>query len=170
LTDTTFRYCPTCATPLVERVIDMAPRQVCPQCQFVHYLDPKVVVIVVIHHEGKLLLGKRNHDPGKGLWSFFGGYVDRGEPVEEAAAREVREETGLTVQIGSLIGIYSACGDPNVLIVYQADLLTIPTETTLLPPSEEISELALFPLAELPALAFSIDARILRDWRQRNHL
>ncbi len=168
MTDTTFRYCPTCATPLVEQVIDMAPRQVCPQCQFVHFLDPKVVVIVVIYYEGKLLLGKRNYDPGKGLWSFFGGYVDRGEQVEAAAAREVREETGLTVQIGPLIGVYSATDDPNVLIVYQADLLTIPGET-LLPPSEEISELALFPLEELPALAFSIDARILHDWRQRNH-
>jgi 8-oxo-dGTP diphosphatase len=111
------------------------------------------------------LLGKRNYEPGKGLLSFFGGYVDRGEQLEEAVRREVREETGLAVHVGPLIGVYSAQGDPNVLIAYQADLLTKP-EGSLIPPSEEISELAFFPLEELPALAFSVDATILRDWRE----
>src|SRR5947208_4780689 len=115
-----------CATPLIERPVDAVPRSVCPQCHFIQFLDPKVVVIVVIQHEKKLLLGRRNHDPGMGQWSFFGGYVDRGEPLEEAARREVREETGLDVQIGPLLGVYSARGEPNVLVAYQADLLALP--------------------------------------------
>src|SRR5690348_13698883 len=115
-----------CAIPLVEQRIESELRPVCPQCHFVVYLDPKVVVIALLHQGGKLLLGKRNHEPGMGLWSFFGGYVDRGEQLEEAVRREVREETGLAVRVGSLIGVYSAQGEPNVLIAYQADLLTKP--------------------------------------------
>jgi ADP-ribose pyrophosphatase YjhB (NUDIX family) len=170
VTDSAFRYCPVCATPLIERHIDAVLRPACPQCHFVLFLDPKVVVIVVIHHEGQLLLGRRNHEPGMGQWSFFGGYVDRGEQLEEAARREVREETGQAVHIGPLIGVYSTQGEPNVLIAYQADLLTKPEGGILTPPSDEISELAFFSLEELPTLAFSIDSTILHDWKQRNHL
>lgn len=69
-----------------------------------------MLVAVVVRREGKFLLGRRNIDPGKGMWSFFGGYVDRGEKVEDAAIPEVKEETNLDVQLEGLIGIYSEQG------------------------------------------------------------
>jgi 8-oxo-dGTP diphosphatase len=53
---------------------------------------------------GRLLLIKRGHEPGKGLWSLPGGRVEAGETDEQAVVREVREETGLTVTAGRLIG------------------------------------------------------------------
>ena len=53
---------------------------------------------------GRLLLIKRGHEPGKGLWSIPGGRVEPGETDEQAVIREVREETGLVVQPGRLIG------------------------------------------------------------------
>jgi ADP-ribose pyrophosphatase YjhB (NUDIX family) len=53
---------------------------------------------------GRLLLIKRGHDPGKGLWSIPGGRIEDGETDAEALAREVREETGLIVAPGPLIG------------------------------------------------------------------
>jgi 8-oxo-dGTP diphosphatase len=59
---------------------------------------------VIKDDAGRLLLIKRGHDPGKGLWSLPGGRVEAGETDEEAVVREVREETGLVVVPGRLIG------------------------------------------------------------------
>src|SRR4051812_8749045 len=102
-----FRYCPLCATPLIEKCINHIQRAICPQCAYIQYFHPKVVAIVVVQHAKTLLLGKRAIEPGKDLWSFFGGYVEQGEKVEDAAIREVKEETNLDVQLEGFIGIYS---------------------------------------------------------------
>ena len=167
MSDPVFKYCPVCATPLIEKNINHISRPFCPTCGLTLFLDPKLVVVVVVRHADKLLLGKRNMEPGKGLWSFFGGYVDRGEKVEEAATREVKEETGLDVQLDGLIGIYSEQGNPHVLIVYQASIINYQVSSLAVQP-EEISELAFFALEELPDLAFSVDQHILSDWKKLN--
>jgi 8-oxo-dGTP diphosphatase len=59
---------------------------------------------IITDAAGRLLLIKRGHEPGKGLWSIPGGRVESGETDEQAVIREVREETGLVVQPGRLIG------------------------------------------------------------------
>jgi 8-oxo-dGTP diphosphatase len=59
---------------------------------------------IITDAAGRLLLIKRGHEPGKGLWSIPGGRVEPGETDEQAVIREVREETGLVVQPGRLIG------------------------------------------------------------------
>jgi 8-oxo-dGTP diphosphatase len=123
MSDPIFRYCPMCATALSEKEIDRVRRSVCPECGFIQYLNPKLVVVVVIRYMDKLLLSKRNIEPGKGLWNFCGGFVELGETVQEAAIREVKEEANLDVQLENLIGIYSGEGDPRVVIAYQASIL-----------------------------------------------
>jgi 8-oxo-dGTP diphosphatase len=59
---------------------------------------------IVKDERGRLLLIKRGHEPGKGLWSLPGGRVELGESDAEALVREMREETGLAVEPGSLVG------------------------------------------------------------------
>jgi 8-oxo-dGTP diphosphatase len=156
-------FCPRCGTKLIEQEKFGELRQVCPDanCGFIHFLDPKVVAVVLVEHQGQLLLGRRAIDPGRGLWSFSGGYVNRGERVEAAALREVKEETNLDIELGDLLGVYSEEENPVILIVYRGRASTI---ENLRPQDNEVMELAFFSPAEIPALAFPFDENIVAAW------
>lgn len=72
---------------------------------------PKLVVDVVIPAgDGRLVLIRRGSEPFKGKWALPGGFVEVGETVENAAVREVEEETSLQVELERLVGVYS---DPD---------------------------------------------------------
>src|SRR5919109_5163825 len=105
-------YCLQCGSVLEDRHQEDRLRPTCPECGFIYYLDPKVAVAVVLGGPDGVLLGRRGIDPRAGYWSFPAGYVNRGEVLEEAAAREVLEELGLAVRLTGLIGVYSHRGDP----------------------------------------------------------
>jgi mutator protein MutT len=63
-----------------------------------------------------MLLILRGHDPGKGLWSIPGGRIEPGETDEEAVVREIREETGLEVACGELLGSVERAVPPDTII------------------------------------------------------
>jgi ADP-ribose pyrophosphatase YjhB (NUDIX family) len=71
----------------------------------------------VVVHDGRLLLVRRANDPGRGLWSVPGGRVEAGESPEAACAREVREETGLDVEVGPLVGRVERAGPAGATYV-----------------------------------------------------
>jgi len=122
--------------------------------------DPKVAALTVVEWEGGILLGRRNQNPGQGRWSFPSGFVDRGEVVEEAAMRETREETGLEVELTGLVGVYSAPGNPVVVIAYAG----VPRGGTL-KADDDLDEIRSFDPDNLPEMAFPHDTRIVRDWQ-----
>ncbi len=153
------RYCPHCGGPVMPRDVEGQMRPHCPTCKATFYQDPKLAVAVLIDHDGKLVLQRRKIDPGMGKWTFPSGYVERGEPVENAAIREAREETGLTICLTGLLGLYSHEGNPVVLAVYAAN--AVGGELTV---SEESHEVATFQPEILPELAFEHDSEIVADW------
>lgn len=67
---------------------------------------PMIRCVGAIVHDsaGRLLLIKRGRPPGRGLWSLPGGRVEPGETDEQAVTRELREETGLSIRPGALVG------------------------------------------------------------------
>ena len=156
-------YCQQCGGPTVERTHDGRSRPVCTACGAVTYLDPKLAVAVLIEREGRILLGRRGEgtrEPGK--WSFPAGFVERGERVEVAAAREVAEEVGLAVTVEDLIGLYSADGEEVVLAVFAASCVSGEPLA-----ADDLTAVAWFDLNELPELAFPHDHRIIDDWRSK---
>lgn len=163
-----YTYCPLCATPLVEKEVSGILRAACPACKFIHFLNPAVVVVVVVQCGETLLLGKRNIEPSKGMWSFCGGYVELGESLEEAARREVKEETNLDIEPQRLIGIYSTDDGALVVVAYHTRVTESQVRSLTAQP-EEISELAFFHRDAIPALAFPVHERIVRDWKQSLH-
>jgi mutator protein MutT len=88
--------------------------------------DPLVVGVgVVLVEAGQILLIQRGRDPGRGLWAVPGGKVTRGEPMKEAARREVLEETGLEIEVGDVVWVGEHIDDDHhiVLVDYAARLL-----------------------------------------------
>jgi len=154
-------FCGECGARLEEREAFGRPRPVCPSCATVHFENPKVAVGVVVSHLGGIVLGKRNHEPQLGAWSFPSGFVDMGEMLEQAAARECMEETGLAVRIDRLLGAYSAPGERVIFIAFAGTAIGGKLEA-----GDECQEVGIFPPDALPDMAFPHDGAILDAWKQ----
>ena len=107
------------------------------------------------------MMVRRAIQPGYGLWSIPGGYVDRGEVVEEAAVREVWEETGLKVEIQRMVGLFSEHEHPVVVAVFAAREVG-----GNLNAGAETLELGFFSPDGLPELAFPRDGQMLARWQE----
>jgi ADP-ribose pyrophosphatase YjhB (NUDIX family) len=165
-----FTFCPMCATELVYRQLYDRLRQQCPACGWIHFQDPKVGAGVIAEQEGRVLLGRRGIDPGKGLWCFPSGFMEIDETSEEAAIREFKEETGLDVELAGLFGVYhfhSAVKGTGVLLLYRGRITG-----GVLAAMDDITELTFFSPDELPPdeeLAFESNRNALRRWKKEKN-
>ena len=122
LVDPGYKFCPKCGAALSKRRLkEFEPeRLVCTQCLFVMYLNPKIASGAVVDYEGGIVLLRREIEPRAGFWVHPGGFVDRGETLEAAAKRETKEEVGLEVEIGRLLGAFSFDDSEVVVVTYAA--------------------------------------------------
>lgn len=111
-------------------------------------------VVFTKEEEPKVLLIQRGNEPYKGCWAFPGGFMNMEETAEECAVRELKEETGLTVNRIRQIGAYSKVNrDPRgrtISIAYLA-IVDAPTAVSGM---DDAAKAAWFPLSSLPDLAF----------------
>lgn len=121
---------------------------------------PFVGVGAVIIENGCVLLVKRAHPPIQGQWSIPGGVLEVGEFVREAAVREAREETGLIVEPGDLLGVYDRIlHNPEQRVQYHyvlVDFLCRPVGGEL-QAADDAAEVRWFTREELPALNLAED-------------
>lgn len=160
-----FTFCPHCSTRLELAERGGRLRTSCPGCEFIHWRNPAVGVAVLVRDgQGRVLLIRRSAGATQaGLWAVPAGFVDYGEEVREAAAREMREETGLLVEVGEPVFVASNYHDPAKLTVgiWFAGLVIGGS----LRPGDDADRAGFFSLDDLPPLAFDTDAELLTRLR-----
>jgi ADP-ribose pyrophosphatase YjhB (NUDIX family) len=159
------QYCPSCGAPLTVRLLptEDRPRLVCDRGHIL-YVNPKLVVGVIPERRGRILLLRRAIEPRHGFWTYPGGFMEIDESVEEAAAREALEETGVEVKISGLVGVYSRPGPhgPGIVsIVFRGRVPNGRVE-----PGREALEARWFRPEDIPwdDLAYDTTRWALRDW------
>ena len=141
-----WRSCPRCETPL-----DHAERSVsCPSCGLEEYANPAPTASALVRDdEGRILLARRAGEPGKGLWDLLGGFMDEGEEPLETLRRELREESGVEIDVGDFLGgIPDTYGDDGIHTVNFYWAATVAGGEAR--PADDVAELAWFPEEALP--------------------
>jgi len=161
-----YNFCPRCGSRLEIRLLkDGDPgRLVCSGCGFVFYLGPKLVAGAIFELAGGIVLVQRDIEPGYGKWTFPGGFVERGERAEAAAEREVLEESGLEIEAGDIVGLYTYEGEIPAIAVFAARVTG--GEPT---PLDETMDVRSFPRDGLPwaEMAFPSTEQALKDYLRR---
>lgn len=141
---------------------------ICPQCgaELQTYKNPVPTVDIVIAEPGKgVALVERRFEPHG--WALPGGFVDYGESVESAAVREALEETGLTVHLRELLGVYSNPARDKRLHTISTVFTAVAGDAERIRGGDDAAVAAFFPLSELPALTFD-HAAILDDFARKH--
>lgn len=147
-------------------------RQVCERCGRIHYLSAKPAAGALVVREGRVLLVRRGIEPGLGRWDIPGGFLEVDEHPEAGARRELHEETGLSITLTGLLGLYLerypyAPLDSREMVLNCYYLAAAPQGEPH--PSDDAAEIGWFAPDELPGtseLAFPHCAAVLDDWRR----
>lgn len=119
-----YKFCPQCKNDL-----DLSGEYPhCPNCNLTFWKNSKPCASVLPIKNGQVLLSKRGIEPYKGEWDTIGGFLNTGEHPEAGALREALEETGLTMKITGLLGMYmdkyGQNGDDTLNIFYLTEIIS----------------------------------------------
>ena len=156
------QFCHSCGGPVASREEDGIKRDFCPACNLIFYENPLPVVSAIVAEDRRILLVKRGKSPYKGSWCLPTGFAETGESIEEAALRELEEETGIRGRILALADVQSYKSR------FYGDLLFISYEVeqtggTLKPGSDTVAA-RYFPVDGLPRLAFPSNRDAVRSY------
>lgn len=154
-----FGFCPKCGSHQFKENNEKSNK--CGNCGFIFYFNISAAVAVFILNErNELLVCRRAHDPAKGTLDLPGGFVDMRESAEEAAMREVREETGLNIK--ELKYIFSL---PNTYVYSDFEVQTLDLiysarveENAVIAANDDVSEAEFVPISNLNAEEFGLNS------------
>jgi ADP-ribose pyrophosphatase YjhB (NUDIX family) len=163
----TLNFCSSCGSALRFGSIEGEDRDrlSCSSCGHIAYVNPRLVVTTLpVTAEGELVLLRRGIEPGRGAWAQPGGFLEVDETVHQAAIRETLEETGLIVEPGEIIGLYTRLEAAVVTIAFESRVVG---GTAM--PTPEALEISTFAPEAIPwsGLAFRTTMWMLRDWLAR---
>jgi len=158
------KFCSECGSAALEFRIpdgDTMARRVCTTCGAIHYQNPKVVVGCLPLWDEKVLLCKRAIEPRFGLWTLPAGFLENGETIFAAAARETLEEARARVEVGPLYTMISLPHISQVYVMFRARMLDLDFGA-----GPESLEVRLFAEDEIPwtEIAFRTITRTLRNF------
>ncbi len=156
-------FCSSCGAGVALAIPDGDNREryVCSDCNTIHYSNPNIVAGCIVEHGDRLLMCKRGIEPRRGYWTMPAGFMENGETVAAAAARETLEEANARVEIDRLLGVYSIPHISQVHMMFRGTLLNEDFG-----PGEESLECALYTEDEIPwdDLSFRVTTLSLRHY------
>ena len=157
------KYCPFCGGALSRRFVEGGHRLYCDACASPYYENPvPAACAVVVDADKGLLLVKRNVPPKKGMWCLPGGFMELHESPEEAAMRELQEETGLFGRIETLLGV-TTNAHPDYGTVLLMGFLVQNWEGSPVA-GDDADEARFFPFEALPEIAFQSHYHFIRRY------
>lgn len=155
-------YCPVCGHTLGTREEGGRLRQACPNCGYVHYVNPVPAVGLLIEKDDGIVLIRRGSPPHRGDWTLPSGFIEADESAEEAAIREALEETGLHIDIIEMAGVNSFPEGPpvsGIMIFFRARAVG-----GTLQGGDDASEAAVFQPGSIPRLPFRTHREAIAHW------
>lgn len=142
---------------------DDRERLTCPDCGFIAYENPKVVVGSVVAEDGRVLLCRRAIEPRSGFWTLPAGYLEMQETVEEGARREAWEEARARIALEGVLAVFSIARLGQVQVIFRASLAEPGFEA-----GPESQEVRLFAWGDIPweEIAFPSVRWALHHWRE----
>jgi ADP-ribose pyrophosphatase YjhB (NUDIX family) len=162
-------FCSSCGGPLRFGTVPGEERErlACSACGRIAYVNPRLVVTTLpITDAGEIVLIRRGIEPGLGSWAQPGGFLEVDETVNQAAIRETFEESGLLVEPGEIVGLYTRLEATVVTIAFEARIVGGKAA-----PTPEATEILAFAANTIPwpEIAFKTTVWALRDWIDLRH-
>jgi 8-oxo-dGTP diphosphatase len=156
------RFCPYCGGGITQKHEEDILRDYCETCRVFFYDNPLPVVSTIVTDERQILLVKRANDPYKGQWCLPSGFAEIDESIEEAAVRELEEETGLKARIIDLVHVDSCTN------YFYGDLIFLTFEAVTiggkLSPGSDTVAVKYYPIDRIPTLAFDSNTNAIQAY------
>lgn len=158
------KFCPRCGAVMASRHDNGLVRPTCPACGYIQYLNPAPAAAAILMRAGRLCLVRRKFPPKEGQWTLPAGFQEYDEEIGACAVREVREETGLAIELDGLFAVHTGVLPPDrpvLLVVYRAREIG-----GVLQAGDDAAAVGFYDLDELPgAIAFSSHRKVLAALR-----
>lgn len=153
-------FCPFCGVPLILPTQYAHPIPECPACHYLALNAPRPVVLTLVYDGERVLLGRSPHFP-IGNFALLAGHVEMGESAEQAAAREVKEESSVDCQITHYMGSFGLPARSQICFTFAAKYLAGEAKA-----DDDVEEVRWFQQDEQLPVQGSIAKEVITRWRQ----